>query len=545
MNKFPLLFSTLFICFQIFADSADVTLSFSESEDEIKIRIIPEHGLDIGRIRASEKKESVILVKNLTGKAINFDNWRSPCVCLEFDDTVESLKAEKEKRVIAVLDGSSYRGDFSKYMYIGFQGADSESQGFFLPVKFSVTGLGAAGKTSEIQKHVGGILYLDYDKEKQKSGIKGIKGYADSAAWIFAGRDCPNCNYLKKHVLPALFEKAEMQKPWRILTVDLNKKENFLFMLRLEERLGIKGKKTPVLYWKGRLYYGAKLIKKLLAGTSQAGIAYKTRSLTIAGIIAEDMKQGDITESSRKKLLVNRSKEITLVVILSAGLVDGINPCVFSTLVFFISLLSVSKIKGRKLLMTGGIYCLACFLSYLALGFGLFRFLKLFSGYKPLQAGLNMTIISVLGLFAILSFKDAWMYKKTGRANNVTLQLPSSVKGRIHAVMRSGLNYRYLIPGAFFIGVLVTALESVCTGQVYVPILVLLAGEAGGFSRWFPYLLLYNLMFIIPLLVIFAAAYWGMTTSKLLEWSKREVVISKVLLGVFFLLLGIFMIYLQ
>lgn len=393
-----------------------------------------------------------------------------------------------------------------------------------------------------IKKDVEDILYLDYDKEKYQGGVEGIKSHSE-AGWIFADRDCPNCNYLKKHVLPLLFEKTGMEKPWKIVTVDLNKKENFLLLLRLEEEIGAQAEKMPVLYWQGKLYYGVKAVKNLLS--TEKTEAVENALSPIVKVTEKNAKPNTVRGISDSNLLKSRSQKITLATVLSAGLVDGINPCVFSTLVFFISLLSVSKIKNRKLIMTGSVYCLACFLSYLALGFGLFKFLKLFSVYKALQMGLNIIMISVLGLFAVLSFRDAWMYKITRRADNVTLQLPDSVKKRIHSVMRSGLNYRYLIPGAFFIGALVTILESVCTGQVYVPILVLLTREAGGFSRWFLYLLFYNLMFIIPLLAVFAAAYCGMTSTKFLEWTKREVVTGKVFLGIFFLFLAALMIYLQ
>ena len=79
--------------------------------------------------------------------------------------------------------------------------------------------------------------------------------------------------------------------------------------------------------------------------------------------------------------------------------------------------------------------------------------------------------------------------------------------------MRCGLKYRFLLPGAFMIGVIVTVFENICTGQVYVLTLVLMSKEFGFGSRWFGFLLLYNLMFILPLLVLLLAALRGTTTS--------------------------------
>jgi len=154
-------------------------------------------------------------------------------------------------------------------------------------------------------------------------------------------------------------------------------------------------------------------------------------------------------------------------------------------------------------------------------------------------------MIGVLLLFAWLSFRDARRFRQSGRADQVTLQLPGRIKQEIHRLMRRTLAYRYLIPGAFGLGVLVTVLESVCTGQVYLPTLVLLTREEGPDSRWFGYLLLYNLMFIIPLLVLFAAAVRGVSTRTFLAWSRVNVVRGKILLGIFFLALAAIFIFLS
>ena len=84
------------------------------------------------------------------------------------------------------------------------------------------------------------------------------------------------------------------------------------------------------------------------------------------------------------------------------------------------------------------------------------------------------------------------------------------------------------------IGSAVTALESVCTGQVYVPTLMVVV--KGGFSaRAWGYLLAYNAMFVLPLAGAFALSYAGLRTETLLRWSRREVVWARLGLGAFFL----------
>ena len=96
-----------------------------------------------------------------------------------------------------------------------------------------------------------------------------------------------------------------------------------------------------------------------------------------------------------------------------------------------------------------------------------------------------------------------------------------------------------LIAAGLITGTLVTALEGVCTGQVYVPTLVMLAKSGQEPGRAVSYLLVYNLVSDIPLLAILILTYFGMKTQTLIEWSKKNVVISKLLLGFFFLAMAV------
>ena len=100
--------------------------------------------------------------------------------------------------------------------------------------------------------------------------------------------------------------------------------------------------------------------------------------------------------------------------------------------------------------------------------------------------------------------------------------------------MRSRLTARRLFLGSFAIGGLVTLLESICTGQFYVPTLVYMSRQAAGGRQALGLLVLYNVMFVIPHVVVFAAAYRGVTNERLLAWSRANAVWSKVLLGLGF-----------
>ncbi len=342
---------------------------------------------------------------------------------------------------------------------------------------------------------------------------------------------CEECEKVNAFVLPQLEERFGGR--YELRRYDIGELENYRMLAGRQEQLNNSDNVPVSMVLAGRVFLAgypeieARLFPELERLSGGSG-GHETAAGPAAG-------SGSVER---------RAESFTIGAVALAGLIDGVNPCVFATLVFFLSLLAVSKIGGRKLPAVGSVYCIACFLSYLALGFGLFRFLKLFSGYRMLQAGIEWGMTGLLLVFAFLSFRDACRFRRSGRAEDVTLQLPDGIKSRIHTVMRRGLKLRYLLPGAFLIGVLVTVLESVCTGQVYVPTLVLMAREGAG-GRWIGLLLLYNLMFILPLLVLFAAACRGVTTPKFIEWSRKNVFRGKLALGGFFVLLAGLMAYLS
>lgn len=337
--------------------------------------------------------------------------------------------------------------------------------------------------------------------------------------------NCEACSKVSEFILKPMNEKYASQI--QLKKYNLSTEKNFLLLISILDALH-DGSNADVYMILNR--------NKVLAGYSAIEQElFKTIERPLSSA-AKKINSTDAVQSIGERL-----KIMTVIV---AGLIDGINPCVFSTLIFFMSLLAVSKIQGKRLFVIGLAYCTACFLTYLLLGFGLFNILKSLADFGGLRAGLNWFMIIVLLVFALISFHDAFVFVKSGgKSDKVTLQLPRQVKLLIHRLMRRGLKFKYLFTGAFFIGVAVTLLESVCTGQVYVPTLVLLSNEAGVFSKWFSLLLLYNLMFILPLIGVFALMFSGISIFKAVKLTKVNLIVGKIALGLFFLSLAVVMFF--
>ena len=337
---------------------------------------------------------------------------------------------------------------------------------------------------------------------------------------------CNDCAGMQEAVLPAL--ERQYAGRYVLRPFDVGVLTNYLKLVAAQERAGAPDNAHVTLLLDDR---------RLLSGLAQI----RTNLFPAMEACLRDRAAGRSTEPAglappvAQAFLARRLKSFTLAGVLAAGLIDSINPCAISTLVFFMSLLSVARVGRARMWLAGGAFVAATFVTYVALGFGLFRVLYLVVSVRTLRHAVDAAMIAVLAVFAWLSFRDALRYRRTGNPSAVTLQLPAGLKARARDAMRRGLRTRNLLLGGLSIGVVVTVLESVCTGQVYVPTLVFLIRGGQSLPASLGYLLAYNLMFVLPLVVILALTCGGLQTMSLLAWSRRNVVASKVLLGLFFL----------
>lgn len=384
-----------------------------------------------------------------------------------------------------------------------------------------------------------GLLFL-FVWSVSAAGPPAASGQGDEAAFAAPGYisvdfffepGCSDCARVRAEILPELEERYEGF--YVINDYDIGIDENYLRLVEYQKTLAVDSNASVSMVLGGtHVLNGFDEIKDGLFDLMDRLITEQMAG--DEGAPKEEPAQVAIDISTLKE----RVNGFTLAGVVAAGLVDGINPCAISTLVFFISLLSMLKVKGRSLLIVGISFCTASFLTYTAIGFGLLRALHLFSGFGKLQTAINILMIALLGIFAFLSFRDAYRYKKSKKAKDVTLQLPDGIKLKIHKIMKSGLGAGSLLVGSLIIGASVTALESVCTGQVYVPTLVMVIKNGqGGIDSLF-YLILYNLMFMVPIVTVFLLTLQGLKTASLMQWSMRNVVVSKVLLGFFFVFMA-------
>ena len=250
----------------------------------------------------------------------------------------------------------------------------------------------------------------------------------------------------------------------------------------------------------------------------------------------------EATREQTASTIVERFRSLGLLTILGAGLVDGLNPCAFATLVFFTSYLAFMGRRGREVLLAGAAFTLGVFLTYLAVGFGVLQFLAalpFLSAISRWVYGITAVLCLVL---AAVSLYDWWQARR-GKAEEMRLKLPRRLRRWINRAIREGATkpsrgMRTFVPVTFVTGVVISIIELACTGQVYLPTILFVLGVPELKVQAGLYLVLYNLVFVLPLVVVFALAYFGMTSQQLGLLIQRHAAKVKLATGVLFLLLA-------
>lgn len=250
----------------------------------------------------------------------------------------------------------------------------------------------------------------------------------------------------------------------------------------------------------------------------------------------------DYDKTTGQNKLIEKFKELGKLGLLLAGLIDGLNPCAFATLIFFVSYLTISNRKGKEILITGGMFTLGVFLAYFLVGIGFYKVLeKLTAVVKPIGLIINIITAALCLVFAYLSIKD-FFKARAGDTADMALNLPEGIRKRINKTIREGSKASKYYWGAFVSGLLISLLEFACTGQMYLPMITSMISMESMRGQGILWLGLYNLMFIIPLVVVFVLAYFGTTSKQLTTFFKKHAATVKISLAIIYIALAIFLI---
>lgn len=457
--------------------------------------------LFLGEFSNYNKITKEITIKN---SSVNTKEYQffSLCDCLEVEPKRTSIKPNEIKTFkISLLP----------------EGYDSISRHFLVDIDGEKTKLRIYANLPEPPEIItsGGCLGC-LENEKEIQDIEGANKILNN--WlimdIYYSPGCTTCEDFITEQVPEIEKKLDkkitINKFNALEPTSITKLENKL------EILNIQLEEFPILIFEGKVLQGSDVNIDKFINT------YNSESLT-----------------SKDSKFIQNIEYLKPAPILFAGLIDGINPCAFTTLLFLISSLFYVGRGKKEILYIGIIFSITIFISYFLVGLGMLNIVRTANFFPLISNIIKYILIIALVTLGLFSIYDAIKIKK-GDTSSLKLQLPKSLKKRIHSVIRKNTRSRGMITGTIIIGVMVTIFELTCTGQVYLPIIAYIIKIERNFSSYF-YLILYNLGFILPLLIVFFTIYKGTTNQKLVTWFQNRLFLIKILLALFFFSMILFL----
>lgn len=464
--------------------------------------------LSIGNVPEGKIAEVSCKIKNNSTKPIEV-GIRPSCDCITVEPQKLKIEPGALQEVTVKVNTKGYGGVFEKEIYI--QSSDSEKP--YIEAKIS-----------------GEVIAEKESKQGNTIINRGPKpGENGSTIYIFGTPGCGICKRLEAEILPAYEKKYGITA--KVVLLLLDEPENYEKLLSIEKRVNKTLTKIPALYVGGKLYGGQDEILANIDGVFKNF----TNSAPIEDVMPLKADTVALTAAQRLKLLP----------IVFAGAVDSINPCAFATIVFFLSYMSLVLKKTRsEVFLAGLVFIIGVFVTYFLIGVGLFKAVLGITGILKYSKLIYLSI----GLFVLFlsgrQFYEAMVLKRTGKMDDdeVKLKLPEWIRGSIEKLITEFTGLKYILPFVLLLAVVITLLELVCTGQVYLPTIIYLTSLPEYRLTAYFYLALYCFLFVAPLILIFVMYYFGLTTLTLKRFFKDNIVTMKLTMAVFFLTMAVFMI---
>lgn len=467
----------------------------------------------LGEVKSNELIEKEFVIKNNGEDILKIEKIHITCDCLTSKMIQQEAKKDEFVKFAIILDLRKVSaGKILKYVYVRLNDPKLST------CRITITGNKIGQNASKKQSKNSKAIYLN------KIPTTDGGTYNKKEIIVFYSSTCKKCSLIKDKLSALIKNKGN----YILNAYDYNNEENYYLLLKYEEEYEIKENYKIIAFVQDKYFCDNKVLNNLpsyIKSYENKEVVHFTKDFT----------------TDKEGLVRRKLESLGLPVIMLAGLIDGINPCAFVTIVFLVSFLAVSNKNKIYLLKTGVFYSLGVFVMYILLGAGLLRGI----GYLSQ----NMKFVSALvyyvgGIFAIIigfiNLIDGIVYYYKEDTSKVIIKMPQRFHFYIHKVINNYCGNRYFLLSVFAAGIIVALLESVCTGQTYIPSIILIR-KLDACLKWksFILLLLYNVMFIIPMLTVIILAVFGLNNKWLKEYSKKNIIISKLLMFVLLVFIGV------
>ena len=335
----------------------------------------------------------------------------------------------------------------------------------------------------------------------------------------FTETGCDHCDIFLYKEKPQL--ESAYSVTLNLATYDILSTDGYKRCVDMLAARGLTFTVFPVLFIGNNVYRGNKAIETNLSAELEYYLAQGTWRPAVV----------------EPKIAAGSAFVASAATVMLAGLLDGINPCAFSTMLFFLSFMALRHKNKISLLFVALAFILAVFATYFIIGLGLLSALRTFFSAQRFSVYVNILVSLVAVIFAGFTIRDGVLASR-GKLEDSILQLPSSFKRLAHGFIRHFDFLPLYILGAALSGFLVSLIELACTGQIYLPTLAYMNQSAFS-SRSLILLSIYNLAFVFPLTLVFLLFFLGLRHETIRRWYARRIVLVRILSAVFFLALGV------
>jgi len=338
---------------------------------------------------------------------------------------------------------------------------------------------------------------------------------SDQVIYFFYGEGCPHCTVVKDFLKTEnLLEKYPIESK----EIYSNRENAVLFNILLDN-LGIpvSDRGVPTMVIGDKVFVGDKEIIDNFISEADSFLQQEVVPL-------EKEQQIESQPQAEKAVVLEKKQDLTLLAVVSASIVDAVNPCAFAVLIILMTAILLGGDK-KKALKTGLSFAASIFISYFLMGLGLYKVLGV--------GGLSTLFYKIIGwlaiLLGILNFKDYFWYGK-----GFLMEVPVSWRPAMKKLIKSVTSPL----GAFGVGFIVSLFLLPCTSGPYIVILGMLAKKTIQVQAIL-YLVLYNLIFVSPMVLISFAIFKGFNPNKAEEIRQKNLRNLHLIAGIIMLVMGV------
>ena len=352
--------------------------------------------------------------------------------------------------------------------------------------------------------------------------LKDDQGNIEIPLYFFWSKNCPHCTKAKPVV-----EKMAAEIPWLTLhSLPVSEKKNRLIYQEMAATLGQDSKSVPGFIFCGLMLTGfdktisPPQLRKIL---NSCHLQLQNQSITTPTIETDNL-----INIPGIGVVDAQSLSLPLLTLVLAGL-DSFNPCAFFVLLFLLSLLVHARSRKRMILISGLYITISGVIYFLFMAAWLNLFM-LIGDARWITLGAGLIAIAI----AAINIKDFFWFHR-----GISLSIPDSAKPGLFQRMRvllNASNLNTMIFGTIVLAIVANSYELLCTAgfpMVYTRALTL--HELPN-SSYYLYLLLYNLIYVVPLIIITLTFILTLGSRKLKEREGRAL---KLMSGTMMLGLGL------